>query len=351
MCTPTAKRARKPRGFWADLGNVRSELDAHARETGASPGVMPTAAMLRGAGRRDIDNAITKAGGYTSVATALGFAGGPAAKRKPHGYWNSFENVSAELNAFLDEFTEDGARREMPTLGMLRAAKRVDLEQGIENFGGFRAVAEQLFLERASMRKSDGYWVDFAVVETELRNFVKERNQPTTPDGTEFMPSQSELRAASRSDLAQAIAAFHGGYAAVASKLGYKSLHKDWSQFYALAAELFAFVREKNNNIPMMPSTAMLRDGKRADLLGAITKFGGAQVVAERLGLQYVMRTREAFRSWPVFHRAIVSFAETHGTKGQVPSSRELRNFGRNDLYVAITGSTSTTSAAWCSSL
>lgn len=87
---------------------------------------------------------------------------------------------------------------------------------------------------------------------------------------------------------------------------------------------------------PVQPTSAVLKEKKRLDLLTAIVKHGGMASVAERLGLVYVVRTREAFRDWDVFRRSLMAFTQTHGVPGMLPTSRELRNFERPDIYQGI---------------
>lgn len=89
-------------------------------------------------------------------------------------------------------------------------------------------------------------------------------------------------------------------------------------------------------SLSLQPTTTVLKRKKRTDLLAAIVKHGGMASVSERLGLQYIVRTREAFRDWDVFRRSVLSFAQAHCKPGVLPTSRELRNFGRLDIYQGI---------------
>ncbi|KAF0683175.1 Aste57867_24739 [Aphanomyces stellatus] len=62
-------------------------------------------------------------------------------------------------------------------------------------------------------------WSDFNVVATELRAIVKET--PTTKKHRE-MPDTQHLKALGRTDLVHAIRKKHGGFVAVAHKLGWR---------------------------------------------------------------------------------------------------------------------------------
>jgi hypothetical protein len=337
---PPPRRTRKPKGYWDDLSNLRAEIERYAVSAHLPLDEMPTAAALRVAKRRDLDNAITKAGGYRAVAREIGLSA-KSDERKPHGYWNDFANVEAELRV-VASVHGTGDIHKMPSLTDLHAAQRMDLVQAIDRHGGFETVADRMGLEFvAGKKKRAGYWKDWNLVASELSDFVAKRIQRQEPSETSggsktIMPSQGELVRAGRADLSEAISDFHGGFAATAAKMGYKPRHRDWSMFCFLAREVYAFTREHNRDLPVMPTTAMLRARGRTDLMNAITKYGGMSAVAARLGLEYVVRPRDAFRDWNVFLRVLLAFAELNGFEGRLPSSGELQKCNRPDLYQAI---------------
>lgn len=336
---------RKPRGYWSDISNLRKELEDFRVSNGLPAGEMPTARQLRASNRRDLDNAITNAGGYRAVRRMLGLASDSA--RKPRGYWNDFDNVARELRDFVKDnpcFSEE----RMPSQSELRVCKRADLQQAIDLHGGFIVVGERLGLDHASNRRPGGYWKDFEKLADALREYVVTRDAAADDGassassdkpargGIGWMPTQQELRQSGRADLAQAISEFHGGYANVAEQLGFKSRTRDWSEFYMLAREIYKFLREEQGDVPVMVTSKQLSAYGRTDMLYAITRYGGMTAVAERLGLQHAIRTRAAFRDWNTFYRALLAFAEAHGRRGHLPSSRELLNFSRRDLYHAV---------------
>jgi hypothetical protein len=325
-------------------------------ENGLSPEDedMPTAVDLKNAQRHDLLNAISKAGGFKAVAQQVGLKS-VRKRRKAVGYWEDVEHVKQEVLSFVAENRIGGEETRMPTLAELRTAGRVDLEQGIRKHGGFRKVAAVIGIQPAAQRREDGFWKDFLRVKEALQLFVAQRDEQASllqeecrgeMDGAETsvsgrnilvtMPSQRELRDAGRSDLAQAITEFHDGFGAVGERMGYKRRTSDLSEFYKLAQELLRFCREEMKNLPVMPNSSMLRKHGRSDLLAAITKHGGMASVSERLGLQYIVRTREIYRDWDAFRRGLLAYTESQGTPGQMPSSRELRNFNRSDLYQGI---------------
>lgn len=65
-------RVRRPRGYWKDISNIKTEIDTFSIEHNLAPGVMPKKSDLRKAGRDDIRRAIEQFGGLQAVAKDLG---------------------------------------------------------------------------------------------------------------------------------------------------------------------------------------------------------------------------------------------------------------------------------------
>ncbi|GAB0491761.1 hypothetical protein MMPV_003016 [Pyropia vietnamensis] len=166
-------RKRHPHGYWADWANVSAEVLAHVAATsdaaaaaaaaastdasGSPPSApircMPTARGLRAAGRRDLENAITRHGGFTAVGERLRLpaasAAGDRGKRRPHGYWSQWGHLAAELRVWAVGAALPGAvELAMPTRSALLAAGRSDLIEAIGRHGGFVAVAKRAGLCR-----------------------------------------------------------------------------------------------------------------------------------------------------------------------------------------------------------
>ena len=307
---------------------------------------MPSSRYLRENGRRDLDNAITNMGGYRKVAGLLGWSNSSA--RRPNGYWKDFATLKKELLLFTKENSSEITPGLMPTQKQLRDLGRSDIVKAIEIHGGTTAVAEELGLSQRVVRKRKHYWKDWSKVEDALCTFVAERAAKdhldsktvgrSTKSRPSRMPSQRELRKAGRTDLAEAISDFHGGFREVAKKLGFVSKKKDdffYNSFYNVAHEVYALSINVGQE-SVMPSTSVLKLEGRTDLAAAIVKFKGMSAVSQRLGLQYRVRTREAFKDWSFFRRSLLAFMKTHSNQTEIPSSRMLNNFGRADLYQAI---------------
>ena len=129
---------RKSYGYWQDPAALERELRAFIAEHGED-GVMPSRAKLEAAGRGDLVTAMARSGGATAVAARLGLR----LAKNPHGYWQNWANVEAEVRAFVEAQGQPGV---MPTTAELLAARRFDLYYGISRNGGWRAVAERLGL-------------------------------------------------------------------------------------------------------------------------------------------------------------------------------------------------------------
>lgn len=348
-------RPRKPAGYWSNLDNLRRELEQYTHDSAAPlPYVMPKASDLRAAGRRDLDNAIAKTGGYRAVAQLLGWAA--KSTRRPPGYWTEFCNLESELMDYIAQHQMLDAKAPlsnishscniMPTQRELRAERRSDLAEAIMRHGGFVTVSERLNLQRRTPKKAKHYWKDWQKVESEVRAFVRERNknlQNSPGDerrkNRDKMPSQQEMRVAGRADLAEAISDHHGGFRVAAKKLGFVSKKKDdffYKHFYNLAAEVYAFAKLQGGNTVLMPTTTVLKAEGRTDIAAAIVMHGGMAKVSQRLGLQYRLRTKDALKDWGLFRRALLSFMKKHCDSDVIPSSRTLINYGRADLYQAL---------------
>lgn len=64
---------RKPRGYWKNPANLKSEIENVAAQLG-NPGVLPTHEELKQLGRNDLISAIASNGGWFSVARCLGLS-------------------------------------------------------------------------------------------------------------------------------------------------------------------------------------------------------------------------------------------------------------------------------------
>ncbi len=124
----------KPPRYWQDLAVIDREVLAFIAAHG-EPGVMPKKATLTAAGRRDLENAISRGGGQYVTPN----------------HWADFANLERELRDFVEK---PGRPQRMPTLGELIAAGRFDLHYAVQRNGGVRTVAERLGVQTASAQRS-----------------------------------------------------------------------------------------------------------------------------------------------------------------------------------------------------
>ncbi|MDP9367432.1 MAG: SNF2-related protein [Chloroflexota bacterium] len=225
----------------------------------------------------------------------------------------------------------------MPTYAEFLAAGRGDLYKAIRKYhGGLTTVAQYLGLT-VFAKKSKGYWEDFVNVEKELQQFIVEHG---TPGG---MPTRGEFENANRSALAAAIVAHHGGLSAVGTRLGLSTERqrrhgpKGWDDFAILERELRAFVKDKGTE-GMMPTLAQLKVHARHDLVSAINKHHGVEVVSKRLGwsLSYEKRRNGYWADFANVERELKAFVQARGTPGVMPTNNDLRSADRSDLVKAV---------------
>ncbi|MBN2475903.1 MAG: hypothetical protein JXB62_14925 [Pirellulales bacterium] len=197
--------ARKPKGYWKNLANVKREILAFVAAHG-EPGVMPTITQLRRAGHGSLTTAIHNYhGDFHEVARKLRLS--IAQRRK--GYWKDFANVRREVLAFVAQHGRPGV---MPTLAELRDAGHGGLVSAVHQYhSDVYEVARRLGL--APPNKPKGYWKDFANVRRELLAFIARHGIAG------MMPTEGELRQTGHSSLTFAICQYHGDFYQVARRL------------------------------------------------------------------------------------------------------------------------------------
>lgn len=188
--------------------------------------VMPSRSSILAAGRYDLHNAITAAGGYVATGEMLG--------RRPA--WPPSHRLKAwkMLVVELKEAAEaaDLPVRTMPTANMLLDQDRGDIVRAVVRLGGFGIVAEKLGWK--TFRRPKNAWQNICYVLQELRDFVGEEEDGDGGEGEEEgedkvkkkrrMPTHEELRRAGRHDLRFALQK-HGSKV-LADMLGWEVSYK-----------------------------------------------------------------------------------------------------------------------------
>jgi hypothetical protein len=91
-------RAKKPRGYWDRLENVKAEMSDFIKANACEPGVMPTRQALVAAGRSDLAKLPEKWGGAASLAAELGLRPASAGRRASWRLrvWNEHVRTTAQ---------------------------------------------------------------------------------------------------------------------------------------------------------------------------------------------------------------------------------------------------------------
>lgn len=257
---------RRPVGFWEDLRNLDSEIEAflgeswseeqdaetgmtyyinlitnevlHEKPASASimnptpvsqawsdfgTAVMPRARALRKMGRFDLHNAIMMHGGYKEVAQQLG--------RMVVG-----RREVKDLESEILEFMHDHNLSLFPRPAQLMAENRDDLLVAVREEGGVVAVAKKMGLR--AQRNGKGRWKNVEEAAEAMKAYMMENLLEIYPEsakdrgeaiwaealerGLLRLPKQADILEDGRSDLRYALQKF--GQEAIADRLGIKVL-------------------------------------------------------------------------------------------------------------------------------
>lgn len=311
-----------PPGYWQSWDNLSRELHEWAKAYDHL-GIMPTGERLIATGRDDLVGAFSKHGGLLVVADKLGWKTGQGQHRFPN-----WEAVADAVQQFIDEHGERGV---IPTTTELAQHGRYDLLRAIYKWGGgLTQTAYRMGLHCPYPRESK--WRTWSPLASELEAFIQQHGQPGE------MPSVKLFQATGRGDLLYGILVYHGGISAVARRLGLSyavEARAYWLDYDNVIAALLTFIEEEGLG-GMMPTHQMLRTNGANSLSNAILNHGGSQAIAEQLGLDYAEKSPGYWRDWATLCRELEAFMDISGQPGVLPTQRQLREAGRNDLVAAI---------------
>lgn len=252
-------------GYWDNFENVKQILQPVIIELGR----MPSRKELGKCGLFGLANAIAKHGGYPAVAQRLSLKS--ADERVPLHHWDDFDNVRKALQPIIAELGR------MPSNVELKERNLSGLATAVYKHGGLLAVAEKLGVKSADSRLPLGYWGNLSNIEQALRPIVAELGRMPTSEELKDR-GLSALGAAQKHGGYPAVAKQLGVSPATDAKpAGY------WEDFAHLEDELRPIIAE----LGRMPTYGELNERHRQDLTGAITKHGGYPAVAEKLGVRY----------------------------------------------------------------
>lgn len=365
LCPAPAAAAKKPRGHWSDPAVLHAELLTFTARYG-HPGLMPRRDQLLRAGRADLNYAIRKHGGYSTVAASLHLLW-----YGPCSYWRVFRNLQKRLLSFV-RLRNHGPV--MPSFETLRRLGRMDLVYGIALHGGVMMVARRTGLEVVFPELGDDFWGRPENVQREL-----ERALLTQPlEARHSMPSSVTLVQAGRADLATAIRD-HGGWIYYAQRLGlrfaYEVRHQGfWAKEENVVQELLNYLtlrygtweypgkppehigpsnkpQKHGGRLPVegmelprvkfIPPTELLKRDGRSDIAFAIERYhGGIHAFASRHSLVIAedvthIKPAEVLFEWVHFAAELNGWIQKHGSNGIMPSKHDLIRTGRHDLRYA----------------
>lgn len=288
--------------------------------------------------------------------------------RKPHGFWNDLANVERELLLVNAQLGRPG-KKIVPRLSEMAELGRGDLVAAIGKHGGVKKVADALRWGRGGktrravsalsaaeskakatklkstgirdklLRRPRSYWDDIERVQSEIGAFVAEYGV------SGVMPTQKQFYSFERADLVQA-ASRHGGLRVLAQSMGLRCRRAPkkrmyWKDFDVLKKALIEF---SNEHCPgRMPTGEELRSRGGSAITNAIAAHGGFPTVASMCGLAARnTRSQGAPKTWDVqrlrmeLHAFTLAHFPTLARTKIIPTERQLRKHGRNDLSYAI---------------
>lgn len=299
------------------------------------------------------------------AGVGVGLGKGPARvapKRKRHGFWNDLANVEQELVAVNVALGRSGTKI-VPRLSEMSSLGRGDLIAAINKHGGIKLVAENLRWGRGGktrravaedvagaavgvdgirskiLRRPKAYWSNVDRVRSEIGAFIAEYGTPGV------MPTQAQFNACNRADLVNAAQA-HGGIRVIAESMGLKCRRVAKKRLFRTDFGVFkaSLLDFAGKHCPgRMPTANELNAKGATGLAIAVTYHGGFPAVAKKLGLAgRNTRSQGAPQMWDKarLSKELRLFTVKHlpelALKDQMPSERQLRGFGRNDLSYAI---------------
>ena len=181
---------------------------------------------------------------------------------------------------------------------------------------------------------------EFEPLEDALRAFIAERGT------TELMPTRAQLHSEGRNDLVGAINRYHGGFVAVAGRLGLEMTQDHlpdhhWKDAKVMERAVLACI-EEHGTPGVMLTQAQLEVCGRSDLYGGIRRYhGGIRAVTQALGLQPgsnppSVQTQAYWQKWENVEAEMPAVSEACGVPGQMPTSAQLLANGYSSLLNAI---------------
>lgn len=220
-CTTLKSERLRPYMYWRDFENLRAELKIFLSEFCDQKDeeceyMLPTAVELEAAGRSDLVRAITKHGGWESVAARLNIR----ATHRTSEHWSHFENIEEAVRKVMEERADEVAEGTMPSSLLLRKYGAPGLYSAIvRQHGGATNVARKMGLIMAFERKPRGFWASRENLHREVLSCLRDICEAHPERDESLMPLFAEFLKIGRADVYAAIARA-GGIERVAAQLG-----------------------------------------------------------------------------------------------------------------------------------
>ena len=181
---------------------------------------------------------------------------------------------------------------------------------------------------------------DLPPLQAALLEFVAEHGTGKT------MPTKAQLDTHGRSDLRHAISKYHGGYPAVADRLGLEMTQDHlpdhyWKDLKVVERELLLWI-EQHGTPGTMPTESQLFVSGRGDMAKGIQNYhSGFKAVTAALGLKpgsnpSSVKPGAYWREWENVEAEMQAVSKACGAPEQMPTKNQLLANGYSSLYQAI---------------
>ncbi|MCE9552919.1 MAG: endonuclease domain-containing protein [Planctomycetes bacterium] len=250
---------------------------------------------------------------------------------KRHGTLKDFHILRRELKKWHRLHGTPGV---MPTARALRHTGRHDLVNAIclPVHGGFYKVADNMEMGWKVKYKPVGHWDDPDKLKHAIFEAIEQHGEPGV------MPTHGQLIAWKMSGLSAAISD-HGGFPAVAKRLGLKLNRKENGYWTDLRIELdVRQLAERLGTPGVIPTGKQMRLENRSDLDNAIWRSSGKlRGLAKRMGWETHASKPNDFWPNPLnIDAEIRQFMDCSGLAEYIPTQDECFAAGRLDIVNAL---------------
>lgn len=240
--------------------------------------------------------------------------------RKPHGFWQEWENVECELKGLIKRLGHFPTQAELVQSGY---SGMIDAMGSY--FGGTAQVRKKLGYD--SIQVEHGTWKDLSYAIKEAKKAMRESH-------SKLLPSQKKLFIMGYSSLCAAIAKYYGGYTNFRQLLGEHNSRDDYNNKDFVLREARKIL--KKHNLESLPCSEKLKELGYVTLAVAIDKkHGGYRTFRRLLGEE-----QKCLPSGKLKNRNFI-LSQLRKIMQQkkcatIPSSYQLNKWGYKSLGYAI---------------